>query len=533
LVISQAGENLAWPVAARLGIEGSGCAMLRFGGGSAGEAMLDHPAAGWGVGRMGLDEETVDGAEGGGNATEDLARQLEEANLAFLESGAGSDEATEVLRAHRLVVAIAVNYAFFALVLGTAGAFFGDRALGVAALATSGFGATAVIALALIRRGRVGTATLVSGYGVLLSVPVYSWLMPSAHVGVVLLPIFAVGMMHPHLQGPRMAVTLAAALAVAIVAAVVGEVIPDPSKAPEWFRVLLHVVGVAAVSLLIMMQSTFSGRRLREQLERLAATNARLRALTQSSVDLAVTNGRLFQAAQTELAERRRAEAALDTVQEQLRHAQKMEAVGRLAGGVAHDFNNMLSVILSYATLGQRRLSPGDRVREYLAEIQQAGGRAANLTRHLLAFSRQQPIRPMPVDINVVLGGLDGMLRTLIGEAVELHVVLSRDLGTVVADQGQMEQIVVNLAVNARDAMPLGGKLTVETANIDLDASYARDHLGVTAGPHVMLAVTDTGIGMDQRARARHDVQSLLPSGPRPPGGGVGTQRAPGLARAG
>jgi signal transduction histidine kinase/ActR/RegA family two-component response regulator len=401
------------------------------------------------------------------------------------------------------VVAIAVNYAFFALVLGTAGAFFGDRALGVAALATSGFGATAVIALALIRRGRVGTATLVSGYGVLLSVPVYSWLMPSAHVGVVLLPIFAVGMMHPHLQGPRMAVTLAAALAVAIVAAVVGEVIPDPSKAPEWFRVLLHVVGVAAVSLLIMMQSTFSGRRLREQLERLAATNARLRALTQSSVDLAVTNGRLFQAAQTELAERRRAEAALDTVQEQLRHAQKMEAVGRLAGGVAHDFNNMLSVILSYATLGQRRLSPGDRVREYLAEIQQAGGRAANLTRHLLAFSRQQPIRPMPVDINVVLGGLDGMLRTLIGEAVELHVVLSRDLGTVVADQGQMEQIVVNLAVNARDAMPLGGKLTVETANIDLDASYARDHLGVTAGPHVMLAVTDTGIGMDRATQGR------------------------------
>jgi signal transduction histidine kinase/ActR/RegA family two-component response regulator len=452
---------------------------------------------------MGLREDTASGTDGGNKATEDLARQLEEANVAFLASRAGGDDATEVLRAHRLAVAIALNYAFFALLLGTAGVVFGDRALGIAAVATTGFGATAFIALALIRRGRVGTATLVAGYGVLLSVPVYSWLMPSAQVGVVLLPILAVGMMHPYLQGRRMAVTLAAAWMVALVGAVVGEFVPDRSETPEWFRASLHVVGVAAVSLLIMMQSTFFGRRLREQLERLAATNARLRTLTQSSVDLAVTNGRLFQAAQTELAERRRAEAALDTVQEQLRHAQKMEAVGRLAGGVAHDFNNMLSVILSYATLGQRRLPPGDRVREYLAEIQQAGGRAADLTRHLLAFSRQQPIRPVPVDINGVLGGLDGMLRTLIGEDVELGVALSSDLGIVVADPGQMEQIVINLAVNARDAMPRGGKLAVATANVDLDASYAREHLGVTAGPHVMLTVTDTGIGMDRATQGR------------------------------
>jgi CheY-like chemotaxis protein len=163
----------------------------------------------------------------------------------------------------------------------------------------------------------------------------------------------------------------------------------------------------------------------------------------------------------------------------------------------------MLSVILSYATLGQRKLPPGDRVREYLAEIQQAGGRAAELTRHLLAFSRQQPIRPMPVDINGVLGGLDGMLRTLIGEDVELRVAPASDLGIVVADPGQMEQILVNLAVNARDAMPRGGKLTIETANVDLDESYARDHLGVTAGPHVMLAVTDSGMGMDRATQHR------------------------------
>jgi signal transduction histidine kinase/ActR/RegA family two-component response regulator len=300
-----------------------------------------------------------------------------------------------------------------------------------------------------------------------------------------------------------MAVTLVAAWTAAIVAAVIGEIVPDHGKLPIWLGATLHVTGVAAVSLLIMMQSTFFGRRLRDQLARLEATNARLRALTKSSVDMALTNGRLFRSAQMELAERKRAEAALDTVQEQLRQAQKMEAVGRLAGGVAHDFNNMLSVILSYATLGQRKLPAGDRVREYLGEIHQAGVRAAELTRHLLAFSRQQPIRPMPVDINGVVSGLDGMLRTVIGEDVELRVALAGDLGIVVADPGQMEQIVVNLAVNARDAMPSGGKLTVETSNVDLDESYARDHLGVAAGAHVMLAVTDTGIGMDRATQQR------------------------------
>ena len=145
---------------------------------------------------MGLQEETANGPDVATHATEDLARQLEEANLAFLRSGAGSDEAAEVHRARRLVVAIAVNYVFFALVLGIAGAVFGDRNFQFAALGAGGFGATSVVALALIRRGRVGVATLVAGYGVLLSVPVYSLLMPSAHAGVVLLPIFAVGMMH-------------------------------------------------------------------------------------------------------------------------------------------------------------------------------------------------------------------------------------------------------------------------------------------------------------------------------------------------
>ena len=451
---------------------------------------------------MGLGQDTT-GARVASVATDDLVRQLEETNLAFMKSGAGSDAAAEAVRTRRLIAAIAANYVFFAILLGAAWAAFGDTNAGIAAMAACGFGGTSAVAFVLARRGRVEPAMLVAGYGVLVSVPVYALLMPAARTGVVLLPIFAVGMMHPYLRGRWMPATLFAAWTVAVVAAVVGELVPDPSKAPLWFAASLHVVGVAAVSLLIMMQSTHFGTRLRDQLARLEATNARLRVLTQSSVELAVTNGRLFDAAESELAERRRAEAALDTVQEQLRHTQKMEAVGRLAGGVAHDFNNMLSVILSYAAMGQRKLPPGDRVREYLAEIQQAGDRAADLTRQLLAFSRQKPIRPMSIDVNGVLVGLDGMLRTLIGEDVDLRIEPAHDLGIVFADSGQLEQIIVNLAVNARDAMPRGGKLLIETANVDLDESYARDHFGVSPGPHVMLAVSDTGVGMDRGIQGR------------------------------
>jgi signal transduction histidine kinase len=452
---------------------------------------------------MDLREQATNGAPPASGAADDLARQLEETNLAFLTSGAGSDQAAEAVRTRRLLVAIALNVVMFAVILGAAWKVFADRNLGVGVIVTCALGGACGGGFWLARRGRTVAATLVVGFAILVSVPCFSMLFPSGYAAAVLLPIFAVGIMHPHLQGRWMAVTLAAAWVVSILSPVVGELVTDHATAPRWFTGSLHVLGVASVSLLIMLQSTQFASRLRHQLGRLEATNARLRALTQSSVDLAVTNGRLFQAAESELAERRRAEAALDSAQEQLRQAQKMEAVGRLAGGVAHDFNNMLSVILSYAALGLQKVPPGDRLREYLDEIQKAGGRAADLTRHLLAFSRQQPIRPMPVEINEVLVGLDGMLRTLIGEDVELRIVPATGLGVVVADPGQLEQVVMNLAVNARDAMPRGGKLTIETGSVDLDESYARDHLGVSAGPHVMLAVTDTGIGMDRATQGR------------------------------
>jgi two-component system cell cycle sensor histidine kinase/response regulator CckA len=187
----------------------------------------------------------------------------------------------------------------------------------------------------------------------------------------------------------------------------------------------------------------------------------------------------------------------------QLRHAQKMEAIGILAGGVAHDFNNLLSVILSYTTYIVEELKPEDPMRADVQEIGKAGARGAELTRQLLAFSRQQVLRPRVLDVGDVVADIEKMLRRMVGEGVQLTLLAKRAVGSVLADPGQLEQIVVNLVVNARDAMPRGGHLTIEVTNVVLDAAYAAEHHGLVAGPHVMLSVTDTGTGMDVQTRER------------------------------
>jgi PAS domain S-box-containing protein len=190
-------------------------------------------------------------------------------------------------------------------------------------------------------------------------------------------------------------------------------------------------------------------------------------------------------------------------LQQQVLQSQKMEAVGRLAGGVAHDFNNLLTVITSYSDLLLEDLAPGDAKRDDLEQVRKAADGAAALTRQLLAFSRQQVVEPRVVSLNTVVEGLQKILRRVIGEDVELTITLAPDLGSVRADVGQLEQVLMNLVVNARDAMPTGGRLTVETGNVEHDPEYARDREAAAVRRFAMLAVTDTGCGMDEATRAR------------------------------
>ena len=189
-------------------------------------------------------------------------------------------------------------------------------------------------------------------------------------------------------------------------------------------------------------------------------------------------------------------------LERQLQMAGKMEAVGRLSGGIAHDFNNLLGVIIGYSQVLKRRLDPGSALLEHAEEIEKAGQRAASLTRQLLAFSRQQILTPAVLNMNDLILDMAKMLPRLLGEDVAVSTSLYADLGMVKADQGQIEQVIMNLAVNARDAMPQGGKLLIETANVELDQAYAWRHPGAKPGHYVMLALTDSGIGIDAETLA-------------------------------
>jgi two-component system, cell cycle sensor histidine kinase and response regulator CckA len=190
------------------------------------------------------------------------------------------------------------------------------------------------------------------------------------------------------------------------------------------------------------------------------------------------------------------------TLEKQLRQTQKMEAIGQLSGGIAHDFNNLLGVIIGYSEILEQRLPPGDPLHKECLQIKKAGQSAASLTRQLLAFSRQQILEPKVLDLNAIVLNVEKMLRRLIGEHIDLRTLLDPALGSVKADQSQIEQVILNLAVNARDAMTHGGKLLIETANVDLDEDYARRHSPQLPGPYVLLSVVDTGKGMDAETQA-------------------------------
>jgi len=204
-----------------------------------------------------------------------------------------------------------------------------------------------------------------------------------------------------------------------------------------------------------------------------------------------------------DITERRQSEEALLASEAQLRQAQKMEAIGRLAGGIAHDFNNLLTVIIGRATITLESLNPQGALQHNIELIKKTADRAAALTQQLLAFSRKQVLQPKLVDLHVVVEQIAPMLRRLIGEDVELTIRSVPGLWRVRVDQGQFEQVVLNLAVNARDAMPHGGQLTIETADIELGEAYTHLPDAVPAGSYVMLKVADTGLGMDADTQAR------------------------------
>jgi PAS domain S-box-containing protein len=217
-------------------------------------------------------------------------------------------------------------------------------------------------------------------------------------------------------------------------------------------------------------------------------------------------------------------------LERQLRMAQKMEAVGRLSGGIAHDFNNLLGVIIGYSQVLKRTLPAGTAFLEHAEEIEKAGQRAAALTRQLLAFSRQQVLAPAVLDLNALISEMEKLLPRLIGEDIEIVMALDPAVGRVKADHGQIEQVVMNLAVNARDAMPHGGKVVIATANAMLDEAYTRQHPGSKAGDFVMLSVTDTGTGIDSETLA-HIFEPFFTTKERGKGTGLGLATVYGIVK--
>lgn len=220
-----------------------------------------------------------------------------------------------------------------------------------------------------------------------------------------------------------------------------------------------------------------------------------------------------------DITERKRADELLRRRDEQLRQSQKMEAVGRLSGGIAHDFNNLLGVIIGYSESIEYRLTPNDPLRKSAEEIRKAGERAASLTNQLLAFSRQQVLQAQILDLNSLVSDMSQMLKRLIGTHIDLSTNLAADLGRVKAEQSQIEQVIVNLAVNARDAMPDGGKLLVETSNFEVSEKLAGCDPFLEPGRYVLLTVTDTGAGMDAETR-RHIFEPFFTT--KGPGKGTG-----------
>ena len=257
------------------------------------------------------------------------------------------------------------------------------------------------------------------------------------------------------------------------------------------------------LTVLNTFETGIAHHRAEVKLQVLRAVQPQQANLLVSTTLLALGGNQLVLACIEDISDLKRAEEALRLTEQQLRHAQKMEAVGRLAGGVAHDFNNLLTVIMGHCQLLLGHLDPADPSRAGIDEISKAGERAAALTSQLLALSRKQVLEPKALELNSLVDNMQGILQRLIRENIDLIFIGGASLGQVKADPGQIEQVILNLALNARDAMPDGGRLTIETANIYRDQQYARQHLDVQPGHYVTLIVSDTGCGMTPETLSR------------------------------
>ena len=273
--------------------------------------------------------------------------------------------------------------------------------------------------------------------------------------------------------------------------------------------------------------SRMVGRRI--ELDAMRSDGTRL-PVELSIARLDTADGVIFTAWIRDLTERHTSEEALRQSEAQLRQAQKMEAIGRLAGGVAHDFNNVLTAIFGYADLLMDSFEPQHPGRADVLEIRRAAERAANLTRQLLAFSRKQVLQPRRVNLNDVVASLETLLERLIGEDIQLETRLDESAGEVRADPGQIEQVLMNLAANARDAMPEGGRLVISTANVDISADAAREHPGFEAGQFVLLSVTDTGHGIPEDVR-RHIFEPFFTTKEQGKGTGLGLATVYGIVK--
>jgi PAS domain S-box-containing protein len=279
-------------------------------------------------------------------------------------------------------------------------------------------------------------------------------------------------------------------------------------------------------------EELFRGNSFQDEEYRMTARDGSIHWMAATWGPMLDENGRQIgvQGSERDITDRKRAEEALRESQERYLQAQKLESIGRLAGGVAHDFNNLLTVINGYSDIVYGKLPVQDPLRPRVDQIRRAGERAAELTQQLLAFSRKQMIQPRPLDLNTVVADAELMFRRLLGEDIELITRLEPGLGLVMADPGQMHQVLMNLVVNARDAMPDGGQLFIETAEVEVDARYLAEHPEAVPGPAVRLGVTDTGMGIDAETRA-HIFEPFFTTKSQSKGTGLGLATVYGVVK--